>query len=266
MHTSRLSKYTLADIQNAFKSHPILVKLNSTERKTVFNQAQNEIARLVENVYQLTNYTIADNRITYTYDRERNLINDLTPQEKSDLRLGTRPFSQLRSLIDLSYELSESEKDFVLNVAQDMLARVKNDYDTLGYYQLWYNIDADIQFALFKDSMGMNSSFNTAVAPRSYTTVGDITAWQDPGEIIGKLDFKSAFSTYVSYIRMTYVYDDLDFKTTFTTLVEGPNQYDVTLNNLDFKTTFTTTVVAPVIYEHIDDGLDFHTTFVTAVA
>lgn len=241
------SKYTLADIDTIFKDG--MPSMALPERYTIYNHAQNEIADLLNDIYQITNFTVVDNTLIYSSESEHNRINPLTEEEKEAIKLGTIDKYHIDSIIQDLYDIENDKKLFILNIAQDIIARFKNRYDRFGYYQLWYNADPDVfikenniiefstEFSYVIDAnedIIKNVEFNTDISYKLYGVI--ITTY------INRFDFGSDFEYNVASIISETINNNLEFSTTFTGLVVTPI-LKTESNIFDFGTTYSVTVV-----------------------
>lgn len=266
MNSNRLSKYSLSEIDILFKSHPILSKLNTTERYSVYNTAQNEILALLEPVSQLTNFGITDNTLTFSDTKERNTINGLSAEDEELLKIGTIGFNSLLNIIDLSANFSKDEKKVILNVAQDIIARLQNDYDEFGYYQLWYHIDPNITVSYTKKDLEFLTSFTQSIEDYAVITKNGISIINTGGYNVvdADLQFKTGFS-YKLYTVTLDLIKNAEFSTNFIVAINSPIQETQTKEDLEFWTGFTVTVSSPVIFNVTKDNLEFYTGFSTTI-
>jgi len=203
-----------------------------------------------DEVLQITNYTITDNILVPSNGKERNTLPKLSDEDKANLKLGTNTLSQLVYIIDELEDFSVPQKKIILNATQDILARLKNDYDTLGYYQLWYDMLA-FSYTLNEESR-FKSSFNSSLTPIDGYTTTTKNTYEDEIELIdisglrtinSAMSFKTNFTGAISH---TEVWKDEEnrWSTSFSATIELPIAIIID-GEAAFMTSFTGTIYAP---------------------
>jgi hypothetical protein len=265
-----LSKYTLADLESIFWTHPIMQTLSKSQRISAYNSAQDSIADLYKDDYvQITNYSISLNRLVPLTTTERNTIPSLSDFDKENIKLGLMNLADLLQLAVQVEGLTDSQKRVTINMAQDVLARFKNDYDALGYYQLWYDIDPNITAEYFYEGR-IGTDYSQTIEPLSgYQTTEDyslgekVTSTNISGDrkVDGGFAIRTGFSWNTALYK--FIVNEGPIRTSFTYTIELVVPYSSETEG-QIRTGYVTSIFTPTYHINVTEGR-LKTSFTTTI-
>lgn len=140
MYNTKLSSYTLADIDALMTISPVFKRLSESLRQHIYNLVQEDIYKYYSEdtrVILLPPTTVVDNKLTYTPSEVQNIhIYELRQEDLENLRGSLVTLKYVDDILkqhEVIRNLSETQRIKLYNLAQQSIANLRNGNEETDY-------------------------------------------------------------------------------------------------------------------------------------